>query len=103
MVIRACVDYFKQHAGYFIDVYEGDRSPGYPPRWPDGGESSPTLITSNPLQTNMNREEPTDEILSVDELTDELANATGATPEEIKRGAEDLDMAPPVEATVVDK
>jgi len=44
----------------------------------------------------MNREEPADEILSVDELTDELADATGTTPEEIERGAEDVDMAPPV-------
>jgi len=52
----------------------------------------------------MNREEPADEILSVDELTDELADAaTGTTPEEIERGAEDVDMAPPVEATVVDE
>jgi len=45
----------------------------------------------------MNREEPADEILSVDELTDELADATGTTPEEIERGAEDVDMAPPVD------
>lgn len=103
MVIRACVDYFKQYAGYFIGVYEGDRSPGSPPRWPDGGEPSPTLITSNPLHSDMNREEPADETLSVDELTDELADATGTTPEEIERGAEDVDMAPPVEATVVDE
>ena len=31
------------------------------------------------------------------EVTDELADATGTTPEEIERGAEDVDMAPPVE------
>ena len=38
-----------------------------------------------------------DDPFEVDELTDELADATGTTPEEIERGAEDVDMAPPVE------
>jgi hypothetical protein len=32
------------------------------------------------------------ELSEVDELTDELADATGTTPEEIERGAEDVDM-----------
>ncbi len=103
MVIRACVDYFKQHTKYFVDVYDGSRSAGYPPRWPDGGESSHTLITSNPLQTDMNREKTADKILSVDELTAEIAEATDSTPNEINQGAEDLDINPPTEATVVDE
>ncbi len=102
VVIRRCVEYFIEHAGYFIDVYEGDLSPGNPPRWPDGGESPRTLITSNPLHTDMSREQPAEKILSVDELTEELADATGETVEDIERGAENLEIAPPSEATVVD-
>jgi hypothetical protein len=101
-VIRGCVDYFRQYAGYFVDVFEGDRSPGGPPRWSDGGDSPRTLITPNPVDTDMSQEDP-EEILTVDELTDVLADATGSTPEEIERGAEELEIAPPYEATVVDE
>lgn len=101
--IRGCVDYFKQQAGYFIDVYEGDRPAGSPPRWPDGGESPHTLITSKPMDSDMSQEEPTEEILSIDEFTEVLADATGSTPEEIERGAESFDIAPPEEATVLNE
>jgi hypothetical protein len=37
----------------------------------------------------------------IDELTEILAEAEGVTPEEIEQGAEELDLAPPEEATVL--
>ena len=48
-------------------------------------------------------DEPAEEILSMDELTEVLADATGETPEEIERGAEAIDFIPPEEATVIDE
>lgn len=103
--IRLCVNYFTRHAGYFVDVFEEDRPPGSPPPWPDGGgdELSPTLITTKPVDTDMSQEEPAEDILTVDELTEELADATGTTAEEIERQAESVDIAPPEEATVLDE
>jgi hypothetical protein len=51
----------------------------------------------------MSREAPADaDMVSDEELTELLANAEGTTPEEIKRGAAELEIAPPEEATVVD-
>jgi len=49
------------------------------------------------------REEPSEEVISIDELTEILAEAEGVTPEEIEQGAEELDLAPPEEATVLDE
>ena len=44
-VVRACVEYLRDEAEYFIDVYEERRSSGSPPQWsPDGGEPTHTLI-----------------------------------------------------------
>lgn len=51
----------------------------------------------------MNREEPAEEILSDDGLTEVLAEATGTTSDEIEQGAKALKIAPPSEATVVDE
>ena len=52
----------------------------------------------------MTREPPTDaDIISDKELTDLLAEAEGRTPEEVERGAAEIDIAPPEEATVVDE
>jgi len=51
----------------------------------------------------MNREAPADaDMVSDEELTELLADAEGTTPEEIERGAAELDIAPSEEATVVD-
>ncbi|GAB3330076.1 hypothetical protein GCM10027355_36370 [Haloplanus salinarum] len=51
----------------------------------------------------MSHEAPADaDTISDEELTELLADAEGTTPEEIKRGASELDIAPPEEATVVD-
>jgi len=46
------------------------------------------------------REDAPEDVISMDELTELLADATGETPEEIERGAEALDFDPPSEATV---
>lgn len=102
-VIRACVNYFIANAQYYIDVFEGDRSPESPPQWPDGGESPHTLITPKPLRTGMSHEVSGEEVLTVDEFTEVLAEETGETPEEIERGAEEIDIAPPEEATILDE
>ncbi|WP_241983212.1 hypothetical protein [Halorubrum sp. GN11GM_10-3_MGM] len=51
----------------------------------------------------MSHKTPADsDTISDEELTELLAEAEGTTPEEIERGAAELDIAPPEEATVVD-
>lgn len=104
-VIRRCAEYFAREAQYFIDVYEEKHSPGSPPRWPDGGDSSPRLFTENTVETSMSSESTEDEpeILSLEGLSEVLAEAEGTTAEEIEQGAADLEIAPPSEATVVDE
>jgi hypothetical protein len=104
-VVRGCVDYFRQETNYFITVYEERRRPGRPPRWsPDGGESAGTFISPNLLEETMSRKAPVEEedVLSVEELTELLAEATDTTPEDIERGAAELALAPPEEAQVVE-
>lgn len=102
-VIRGCAEYLQRETDYFIDVYEERRSPGGPPRWSDGGEPSHTLICRNLLSASMSQEPPVEDALSLEELSEELANAEGTTAEEIERGADELEIAPPTEATVVDE
>ena len=107
IVIRGCTDYLEENTQYFIDVFEGDQSAANPPKWPDGGESPHTLISTKHVNTDMSkeqsREDPSEEVISMDELTEILAEAEGVTPEEIKQGAEELDLAPPEEATVLNQ
>lgn len=102
-VIRGCIGYFIHETDYIIDVYEERINPGSPPRWsPDGGESSHTFITPDRLGEDMSRETPSeDDLLTPKELSGVLAEAEGTTPEEIESGAEELDIAPLEEATVV--
>jgi hypothetical protein len=103
-LISGCVRYLRQEAQYAIDVYEGDRSPGGPPRYsPDGGGSPRTLIPTDSLREGMSQESPAEEALSLEELDTLLAEATGTTPEAIKTGAEELEIAPLDEADVVDE
>jgi len=102
-VMRDCVDYFKREADYFIDVFEERRTPGQPPRWSsDGGTSSPTFICSNPVEDIMSQESSPDDALSVEELTELLADATDTTPEEIERQAAAMEIAPPEDATLAE-
>lgn len=102
-VIRGCISYLDGETDYIIDVYEERISPGRPPRWsPDGGEPSHTFITMDRIGEDMSRETPTeDEVLTPEELSRVLAEIEGTTPEEIESGAEELDIAPLEEATVV--
>ena len=102
-VIRACANYLKREAEYFVDVFEERRSPGRPPSWSDGGEPTPRFMPSRRVEKDMSREAPADaDMVSDEELTELLADAEGTTPEEIERGAAELEIAPPREATVVD-
>lgn len=104
MVIRGCAEYLWREADYFIDVYEERHSPGSPPRWsPDGGEPTPMLIYLNLLAGDMSQEPSGDDALTLEELSELLAEVEGTTPEEIERGADELDIAPPDEATIVDE
>jgi len=102
-VIRRSAEYLATEADYFIDVYEGRISPGNPPRWSDGGRSTPMFICRDRVDGGMSQESPAEDALSLEELSAELADATGATPEEIEREAEELEIAPPAEATVVEE
>lgn len=104
VVIRNCVDYLDRESKYFIDVYEERRAPGGPPGWqPDGGDPTPTFICVNSVSKRMSRESPAEEPLSDEELTEFLAESTGVTPEELERRADELDIEPPNEATIVDE
>jgi len=89
------------------NFFEGDRSATNPPKWPDGGELPYTLITTKPVVSDMSQEQPredaSEEVISMDELTGVLADATGETPEEIERGAEEIEFLPPEEATVLNE
>lgn len=44
-----------------------------------------------------------DETESLTELTEDLAEATGVTPEELERNAEAIDISPASEAEIVDE
>lgn len=100
-VIRLCVQYFDIHAQHFIDIYEGNISPGGPPRWPDGGDSPHTLFTENHISHDMEPDLPREDVVSKEELSDLLADATNTTAEEIERGAEEIEIASPEDAEVV--
>jgi hypothetical protein len=103
-VIRGCVEYLLRHADYFIDVYEERHHPGGAPRWrPDGGYSAHGFIRLNAIEEGMSQEPPTDDALTLGELSEDLAEATGTTAETIEEGAADLKIAPPADATVVDE
>jgi hypothetical protein len=53
----------------------------------------------NLLEKNMCHESPAEEdILTLEELSEVLADVEGTTPEEIERGAAAIDIAPPEEA-----
>lgn len=102
-VLRGCIEYLRRKSTYFVEVYTEQRSPGSPPRWrPDGGDPTHTLISLNPLSNSMSQESPVEDALTLEELDEVLAEATGTTPEEIRRGAEAFDIAPPWEAEIVD-
>lgn len=101
-VIRRCAGYLNREADYFVDVYEGRHSPGRPPGWsPDGGD--PSFICEHIIEVDMSQESPTEDALTLRELSEVLADVEGTTPEEIERGAAEIEIAPPEEASVVDE
>lgn len=103
-VIRKGAEYLQQNAGYCIDVYEENRFPGTPPRFsPDGGERPRTLMPTDGLHEGMSQESPVEDALSLEELSEDLAEAEGTTAEVIEREAEELEFAPLDEADVVDE
>ena len=51
----------------------------------------------------MSQESLVENTISFEELDEILAEATGTTPEEIRRGAEELEIAPPWEAEIVEE
>lgn len=103
IVVRGCERYLRHEADYFIRVYEGHNPPGSPPRWsPNGGESAGTFIRANQLEEDMSREAPAeDEVLTPEELSEVLAEATGTTVEEIELGVGEVEIAPPWEGEIV--
>ena len=103
-VIRGCTGYLCDEADYFIGVYEERRSPGDPPQWsPDGGEPPHRFIPENTVKRNMSQESPVEDALTLEELSEVLAEVEGTTPEEIERGASELEIAPPEEAIIVEE
>jgi len=64
---------------------------------------TPTFIPPDRVEGGMSQEPPAEDALTLEELSEELADATGTTAEEIERGAEELEIAPPSEADVVDE
>jgi len=103
-LLSRCVRYLRQEAQYAVDTYEGDRSPGRPPGFsPDGGDRPPTLIPKDDLHKSMSHESPVEDALTLEEFDAVLAEATDSTPEEIRTGAEDLELAPLAEADLVDE
>ncbi len=103
-VIRGCAEYLLRHVDYFIDVYEERHHPGGPPRWrPDGGRTARGFISLNRIEPDMTQESPADDALTLAELSEDLAEATGTTAEAIEEGAAELEIASPADATVVDE
>jgi len=102
-VIRRSAEYLIREGSYFVDVYEGRITPDDPPRWSDGGDLSPTFMPLDRVEDDMSQESPVEDALTLEELSEVLADATGTTAEEIEREAEELEIAPPSEATVVDE
>jgi hypothetical protein len=100
-VISLCVNYFVTNDEYFVDVYRGNISSTAPPGWPDGGEQPRNLIREKRIVGRMSSGPRGEDTVSREELDEILAEATGTTPEEIRRGAEDIEIAPPEEADIV--
>lgn len=102
VLIRECVEYFRHETDYFVDVYEERRPPSRPPSWSDGGNQTYRFISTNAIEEHMNQKSSEKEFVTVDELTELLAEAEDTTPEAIERGAEEFDIPPPEEATVIE-
>ena len=102
-VIRTCSEYLAQNADWFVDVYEERQGPNNPPQWsPDGG-SPHTLLPDDIEQYGMSDSAPAGEAITLEELSEVLAEVTDETVEEIERGAAEIELGPPWEAEPVDE
>jgi hypothetical protein len=55
------------------------------------------------LFPKMTQDDICEETLTLEEFDELLAKATDSTPEEIRRGAEEIDLGPPWKAEIVDE
>lgn len=62
----------------------------------------PETTATRLLSESTSQEPAADDALTPEELSEVLAEATGTTADDIERGVEELDIAPPEEATVVE-
>lgn len=102
-LIRDCVRYLSREATNIIAVYEERHAPGGAPRWTLDGGGPDRLMRENRVAENMNEEPPVEDAITLEELSELLAEATGTTPEEIGCGADEIEFGPLEEATVVDE
>ena len=101
VVIRESISYFQDNAGTFVDIYEGRIPPGNPPSWPDGGRKQPhNLLGSNLLAEDMQPQPQNENTLTLEEATEQLAEAEGMDVEEFERQAERLEIGAVEEAEV---
>jgi hypothetical protein len=82
-VIRGCAEYLRQHADYFINVDRERHHPGGAPGWqPDGGHSARGFMRLNAIGSGMSQESPTDDALTLAELSEDLDAEVGGEPED---------------------
>ncbi len=61
------------------------------------------LMTTDTVDTHMSQESSSEEPISPGELREILAEVEGTTPEAIEQGAEEIEIAPPSEADVIEQ
>ena len=69
--------------------------------WTDPERNVMSIEPSRPSRTRIATDSETDGTLSLGELDEVFAEATGTTPEKIERGAEAIDIESPENAEVV--
>lgn len=99
-LIRDRLGYLTREATHTIDVYEERHAPGGAPRGPS--TVAHRIGLSNTVVENVTEEPPVEAAITLEELGESLAEATGTTPEEIDRGADEIEFEAPEVSTVVD-
>lgn len=102
-VLRACANYLSDNADWFVDAYEERQAPDNPPHWSLDGGSPPTLLQTDPGDRDMSEQEPVADAITMEELSEVIAEETDETAEEIEEGAAEIDIGPPWEGEYVDK
>jgi hypothetical protein len=95
MVIRRCVERLRQEATYFVDSKRAESRP-------ETRRGGLTVATHRARRReNLNGEEMSrsrstvGEVRSPPEWSEVVADATGTSAEEVERGFEEIDIAPP--------